>query len=234
MTAADFRSKKVSGFRPVVLGGLGWLMGMGTAWDSFAEEGEPYVLIEEVLVTAQKREQNVNDVGLSVAVLSGSDIAELGLVEPLDLAAQVPNLNINNTIGNSIPNVSIRGLGLNDYAVNNNPAAGVYVDEVYLVSPAMLSFQLFDLERVEVLKGPQGTLYGRNTTAGAVNFVSRKPSEEFEGRLSAVYGNFDMVSVEGAAGGQSAWPRRATDCPPPPMRCRAPYAVLCGQLQHPH
>ena len=204
MAAENFWIKKVAGFKSVVLSGFGWLMGMGTAIDSFAQESEPYILIEEVLVTAQKREQNMSDVGLSVAVLSGSDIAELGLVEPLDLAAQVPNLNINNTIGNSIPNVSIRGLGLNDYAVNNNPAAGVYVDEVYLVSPAMLSFQLFDLERVEVLKGPQGTLYGRNTTAGAVNFVSRKPAEEFGGRLSAAYGNFDMVSLEGAAGGQLA------------------------------
>ena len=193
----------MAGSRAAVLGLFGGLVAIVPAWSS-ADEGEPYALIEEVLVTAQKREQNVNDVGLSIAVLSGQDIAELGLSEPLDLAAQVPNLNINNTIGNSIPNVSIRGLGLNDYAVNNNPAAGVYVDEVYLVSPAMLSFQLFDLERVEVLKGPQGTLYGRNTTAGAINFVSRKPGEEFEAHLSATYGNFNMMSVEGAAGGQLA------------------------------
>ena len=169
---------------------------------SFAEDD--YVLLEEVIVTAQKREQNLNDVGIAVTVLTGSDIAELGLAEPMDLAAQTPNLNINNTIGNSIPNVSIRGVGLNDYAVNNNPAAGVYVDEVYLVSPAMLSFQLFDLERVEVLKGPQGTLYGRNTTAGAVNFVSNKPSDEFEGRLAASYGNYDSLTMEGAVGGELA------------------------------
>ena len=176
------------------------LVGLTMPAFAFAEEA----LIEEVVVTAQKREQKLEDISIAVTALTDSDIIQLGLAEPVDLAAQVPNLNINNTIGNSIPNVSIRGIGLNDYAVNNNPAAGVYVDEVYLVSPAMLSFQLFDLERVEVLKGPQGTLYGRNTTAGAVNFVSNKPSDEFEGRLAAAYGNFDSVMMEGAAGGELA------------------------------
>ena len=137
--------------------------------------------IEEIIVTAQKREQNLNDVSVAVTVFLGADIREQRLGQPIDLAAQTPNLNINETFGNSITNVSIRGLGLNDYAVNNNPAAGIYIDEVYLVSPAMLTFQLFDMERVEVLKGPQGTLYGRNTTAGAVKFISRKPTEEIEG-----------------------------------------------------
>ena len=160
--------------------------------------------IEEIIVTAQKREQNLNDVSVAVTVFSGADIREQRLGQPIDLAAQTPNLNINETFGNSITNVSIRGLGLNDYAVNNNPAAGIYIDEVYLVSPAMLGFQLFDMERVEVLKGPQGTLYGRNTTAGAVRFISRKPTEEFEGYLSADYGRYDHFILEGAIGGQVA------------------------------
>lgn len=162
------------------------------------------VQIEEIVVTAQKREQSLNDVGIAVTAFTGADLKELGLSEPLDLAAQTPNLNINNTFGNSIPNVSIRGLGLNDYAVNNNPAAGVYVDEVYLVSPAMLTFQLYDVERVEVLKGPQGTLYGRNTTAGAVNFVSNKPTEEFTGSVSLDFGNFDLIAVDGVVSGKIA------------------------------
>ncbi|MGB1141974.1 MAG: TonB-dependent receptor, partial [Halioglobus sp.] len=87
------------------------------------------------------------------------------------------------------------------YATNNNPAAGVYVDEVYLVSPAMLSFQMLDLARVEVLKGPQGTLYGRNTTAGAVNFIANKPTEEFEAGLSLDYGRFDLLGARGYISG---------------------------------
>ena len=160
--------------------------------------------IEEIIVTAQKREQNLNDVGVAVTVFSGADIRAQRLGQPIDLAAQTPNLNINETFGNTVTNVSIRGLGLNDYAVNNNPAAGIYIDEVYLVSPAMLGFQLFDMERVEVLKGPQGTLYGRNTTAGAIKFISKKPTEEFEGYLSADYGRYDHFVLEGALGGRIA------------------------------
>ena len=172
----------------------------------FAQEDQETVSLEleEIIVTAQKRQQSLNDVGIAVTAFSGDTIRELGLSQPVDIAAQTPNLNINNTFQNSFPNVSIRGLGLNDYAVNNNPAAGIYVDEVYLVSPAMLSFQLYDLERVEVLKGPQGTLYGRNTTAGTVNFVSKKPTELSEGLLSLELGNFDRVGLEGAVSGKVA------------------------------
>ena len=158
--------------------------------------------LEEIVVTAQKREQNLNDVGIAVTAFTGNDARSLGFGEPLDVAAQTPNLNINDTFGRGIANVSIRGVGLNDYAVNNNPAAGIYIDEVYLVSPAMLSFQLFDLERIEVLRGPQGTLYGKNTTAGTVKFVSAKPTEETTGYLSVNYGRFDRVALEGAVGGQ--------------------------------
>lgn len=157
--------------------------------------------IEEVIVTAQKREQSLSDVGISVTAFSAEDLSAFGWNAPGDLANQTPNMNVNQVFGNSVPNVSIRGIGLNDYAVNNNPAVGVYLDEVYLVSPVMLSFQLFDLERVEVLKGPQGTLYGRNTTAGAVNFVSRRPGEEANGYLDIDYGSFERMRMQGAVGG---------------------------------
>lgn len=199
-TRDPFGSAESAGFP--LLAVLLWLPWMG-APPAYAESAaqEPAIVIEEIVVTAQKREQNLSDLGIAVTAFAGADIAELGLNQPLDLAAQTPNLNINNTIANSIPNISIRGLGLNDYAVNNNPAAGMYIDEIYLVSPAMLSFQLFDLERVEVLKGPQGTLYGRNTTAGTVNFVSRKPGEQFQGRFAGAYGNFNRFTAEFAAGG---------------------------------
>jgi iron complex outermembrane receptor protein len=157
--------------------------------------------LEEVVVTAQKREQNFNDVGLTVNVVGGDDLAERGIVQLSALASQMPNVQIKNVMGNAIPNVTIRGVGLNDYAANNNPAAGIYLDDVYLVSPAMLSFGLFDLERVEVLKGPQGTLFGRNTTAGTVNFISRKPGDEVDGYLSLNGGNYEHYEVEAAIGG---------------------------------
>ena len=153
--------------------------------------------LEEIVVTAQKREQSLNDVGIAVTAFTGDDVRRLGFTEPLDLAAQTPNVNINDTFGRGITNVSIRGIGLNDYAVNNNPAAGIYVDEIYLVSPAM-----FDLERVEVARGPQGTLWGKNTTAGTVRFVSRKPTATPEAYLKADYGRYDYLSLEGAVGGR--------------------------------
>ncbi len=186
----------------------GWVMACALtgATPGLAEDSAPAeeAVIDEIVVTALKREQPLVDVGVSVTAFTGLDLEELGLAEPADLAAQTPNLNANVVFGNSIPNISIRGIGLNDYAVNNNAAVGVYADEVYLVSPAMLSFQLFDLERVEVLKGPQGTLYGRNTTAGAINFVSRRPEEEFDGYFEVGYGNLDRTQIGGAVSGRIA------------------------------
>ena len=98
------------------------------AWATNLTAQDAALQIEEIIVTAQKREQNLNDVSVAVTVFTGDDIREQRLGQPVDLAAQTPNLNINETFGNSITNVSIRGLGLNDYAVNNNPAAGIYID----------------------------------------------------------------------------------------------------------
>ena len=160
--------------------------------------------LEEIVVTAQKRAENFNDVGIAVSVLSAADIAAAGMNQFNDIASQTPNVQIKNTLANSIPTITIRGIGLNDYAVNNNPAAGIYVDNVYLVSPAMLSFSLFDLERIEVLKGPQGDLYGRNTTAGAVNFMSRKPSDVTDVEAETGYGNYQNWHFTGAVGGEIA------------------------------
>lgn len=167
-----------------------------------AQDGADGLALEEVIVTAQKREQSFTDVSVAVTVFDDAAIQELRMLKPEDVASQTPNLKINDTLANSIPNVVIRGVGLNDYAVNNNPAAGIYIDEVYLVSPAMLTFQLFDLERIEVLKGPQGTLYGRNTTAGTVNFISRKPQDEFDAYSIFEVGNYDSYRAEAAIGGQ--------------------------------
>src|ERR1700722_9894483 len=120
---------------------LPWL----SPW-AFADSSD--TKLEEIVVTAQKREQSFNVVGIAVSVLSSADIADAGIKTLVDVASQTPNLQMKNVLGNSITNVSIRGIGLNDYAVNNNPAAGIYVDNVYLVSPAMLTFGLFDIDRI--------------------------------------------------------------------------------------
>lgn len=157
--------------------------------------------IEEIVVTAQKREQSLQDVGITVTAFSAEQLKEMNLSQPIELSAQTPGVEIKNTFGSSNPAITIRGIGLNDYHTNNNPSAAAHVDEVYLGSSAYLSFQMFDLERVEVLKGPQGTLYGRNSTAGTVNFISRKPSQEFEAYVDVGYGNYNTFELDSAVGG---------------------------------
>jgi len=125
----------------------------------------------------------------------------LGWEQPRDLAAQTPGLVINNTMGDSQPAVMIRGVGINDFNTNTNPGVGVYVDEVVKPLPAMLGFSLFDMDRVEVLKGPQGTLYGQNTTGGAVAFHTKRPTDELDGYVSGDFGNYERGSLEAGIGG---------------------------------
>lgn len=157
--------------------------------------------IEEIVVTAQKRAQNMQDIGIAVTAFSGDDIRDLGLGNPKDLAAQTPGMDIKTSVGNQNPIITIRGVGLNDVNANNNPSAAVHVDEVYLSSAAYLGFQLFDIERVEVLKGPQGTLYGRNTTAGAVNFITAKPTDAFTAGVTTTLANYETFETEGYVSG---------------------------------
>lgn len=165
------------------------------------QSGDEAIRLEEVVVTARKREQSLQDVGLSVTAFSSEEIKRLKLTTSVEVAAHTPNLNINQAFANSVPQVFIRGVGLKDPNANANGAVGIYVDDVNLVSPMALTFQLYDIDRVEVLKGPQGTLYGRNTTGGAVKFISTKPTEEFEGYLRAGIGNYDSLQFEGAVSG---------------------------------
>ena len=157
--------------------------------------------LDEVVVTAQKREQSLNDIGIAVTAFSGDDIQQLGLAQPIDLAGQTPGLSIGNALGSSNPAVTVRGVGINDFNTNTNPGVAMYVDEIYQPIPAALSFGMFDIERVEVLKGPQGTLYGRNATGGAIGFVTKKPTDELDGFVTVDYGNYDYKNIEAAIGG---------------------------------
>ncbi|MEX1147910.1 MAG: TonB-dependent receptor, partial [Sphingomonadales bacterium] len=135
---------------------------------------------------------------------TGNQLREMRVERPMDISAMTPGLFATGSRGESNPIFTIRGIGLNDVFSNNNPTVGVYVDEVVQPFTPMLGFQMFDLERVEVLKGPQGTLYGRNTTGGAINFVTRKPSDEFDAYGSLTYGRFGRFELEGAVGGPVA------------------------------
>jgi len=156
----------------------------------------------EIIVTAQRREQNLQDVPVAVTALTGSKIADLGIKSSSDIATVVPNLEIGLPGGEgNQPLIYIRGVGLADTNSNNSGPNGVYVDEVYISSPGAQTFQLFDLDRVEVLKGPQGTLYGRNATGGAINFITAKPGKDFEAQASLSYASFNTVRGEAAIGG---------------------------------
>ncbi len=158
-------------------------------------------VLEEITVTAQKREQSITDVSISMNAFSSEDMRIFRVEDPTDIAQLVSNMDIKGTLGGVNPAITVRGVGLNDFNANNNPSVGVYVDEVFLASPAMLTARMFDVERVEVLKGPQGTLYGRNATGGAVNIVNRKPSQESDGYVTVGIGDYDQSQLEGAIGG---------------------------------
>ncbi|WP_198045974.1 TonB-dependent receptor [Novosphingobium aquimarinum] len=155
----------------------------------------------EIVVTAQRRAETVQDVAISINAFSGKQIAELGVKTAADLGALAPGVSVNEVQGGLNPVISIRGLSLNDTFGNNNPTVGVYIDDVIQPFTPMLAGQIFDVQRVEVLKGPQGTLYGRNTTGGAVNFISAPPTFEPEGYARASYARFDRAEIEGAIGG---------------------------------
>lgn len=156
--------------------------------------------LEEIIVTAQKRAQNINDVGIAISAFDAATIRDLAFSQPLDVANQTTNFAVN-TLVTSIPNFTIRGVGVNDYAINQATSVGSYVDQVFIASPAMMLFQMFDTERIEVLKGPQGTLYGRNTTGGAVLFISKAPTDDFESSVDLEVGNYGYYMVEGAISG---------------------------------
>ena len=158
--------------------------------------------LEEIIVTAQKREQSMQDVGIAVTAFGDKQIRELGFTDSTDIVAMTPGLIYTTpNAESSVINFFLRGVGLNDFAdANENPVA-VYVDDVYRPASGGLSFQLFDLQRVEVLRGPQGTLFGRNTTGGLVHFISKRPTDELDGYVDLTYGSYNQIKAEAAFGG---------------------------------
>lgn len=164
---------------------------------------ERQVAVAEIVVTAQKRVENVQDVPESVSTLSGEDLEVIttGAPDVRTLSGRVPSLVMESSFGRAFPRFYIRGLGNPDFDLNASQPVSMVVDEVVLENPIVKGMPLFDLDRVEVLRGPQGTLFGRNTPAGVVKFETRKPTQEFDAFARVSYGTFDTVNVEGAVGG---------------------------------
>jgi iron complex outermembrane receptor protein len=154
--------------------------------------------LEEVVVTAQKRAESLQSVPVSVTALTGEQLGALKLSDTSAIAQTVPNLQVNGIVGESTPVFSLRGVSMFDYSFNQSSPVAAYLDEVYKGNFAIFGVELYDVERVEVLRGPQGTLYGKNTTGGAINFITRKPTFDTNGYIKAGFGNYNRQEVEGA------------------------------------
>lgn len=151
----------------------------------------------EIIVTAQRRSESINDVPLAVQAISQNAMTDLRIDDVRELASVVPALNVAPAYS-GVPIFSLRGIGFNTVNITATSTVGIYQDELAYPYPSMAGGPIFDLERVEVLKGPQGTLYGRNTTAGLIDFITAKPSlNETSGRIQGEFGNYDTYNLEG-------------------------------------
>lgn len=157
----------------------------------------------DIVVTAQRRAQTASSVGLAITAISGEALAEKGINSAEDLWRAVPGLVVKDA-GFGVPNYTLRGVGFENYFVNSSSTVGLYANEIAIPYPAMSRGAFFDLERVEVLKGPQGDLYGRNTTAGQINFIDRKPTHELTAGGQFEFGRFNEVNAQAYVGGPLA------------------------------
>jgi len=157
--------------------------------------------LEEVVVTAQKREQSANDIGIAINTFTGDQIRELGILSADEIAMYTPGVTVNETAATGVPLYTIRGVGFQDYSTAASSTVGLYFDDVAMPYTVMTRGLLFDTNRVEILKGPQGDLYGRNTTAGQINFISNAPTDEFEAGITGSYGSYSAFNAEGYVSG---------------------------------
>lgn len=193
---------KLSAFkkRPISMGVLAMTAGLFTLPPVLAQESDNVSsLMEEVTVTARKREEGLQDTPIAVSAFSGDSLAARGIQKVDDIANITPNMtfdniNTNGGGGNSAA-IFLRGVGQRDFIPSADPGVGLYVDGVYFARSVGSVLDLIDVERVEVLRGPQGTLFGRNTTGGAVSIHTVKPHEDFEGKVRIRVGTDDRLDV---------------------------------------
>jgi iron complex outermembrane recepter protein len=176
------------------------LLGISALQPARADEA---AALEEVTVTAQRRTERLQDVPVAVTAISGSELIDRGVRQAADIADAVPNLLLNLPYGpEAQPTFTLRGVTTQDFSENQSSPIAMYVDEVYKPVGALQSLQIYDLDRVEVLRGPQGTLYGKNATGGAVNFYSRNPSlTDYDGYAILTGGNYSLFATQAAVGG---------------------------------
>ncbi len=178
---------------PLLAGALGLSLGVNA-------QDTGTLILEEITVTAQKREQTLEEVPAAVSAISGEAVNDyLGAAEDIRaLAARVPGLNIETSNGRTQPRFYLRGLGNIDFDVNANQPVAMIFDEISLENNTVRSLPLYDIQRIEVLKGPQGSLFGRNTNAGAIKIDSVKPTDDRNGYVRLGFGSRDTIQLEGA------------------------------------
>ena len=183
-----------------IAGAVAAALAVGTPLPVHAQQAGASSGIEEIVVTAQRREENLQDVGIAVTALGGELLTNLNINTATDITRAVPSLKMNAYSSSQVV-FNIRGVSQNDYGDQQEPPVAVYQDDSYASSINVASFPVFDLARVEVLRGPQGTLFGRNATGGAIQFVSNRPTRDFEGYATATVGSYSQFIVEGALSG---------------------------------
>jgi len=168
-----------------------------------AQAANSPVVIGEIIVTAQKRSESINKVGMTITAATGDTLAQRGITTNADLTKLVPGLHYTPSPYQQ-PVYVLRGVGLYDSGLASSPAVSVYVDQLPLTSPIMSEVPPLDLERVEILNGPQGTLFGQNSTGGAINFITAKPQSEFGAGGTVSYERFNKASINGFVTGPLA------------------------------
>jgi iron complex outermembrane receptor protein len=168
---------------------------------AFGAEPAPTDALEEVVVTAQKQSQNIQSVPISIIAISGAALEKSGVTTVDDLQRMAPGLTISDVGSGFVSYTYIRGGGTNQIDAGSDPSVAYFIDDVYIGGSAGLQFDLFDIDHVEVLKGPQGTLFGRNAASGAINITTTPPSSTFGGWLDAEAGNYHEVSAKGGVTG---------------------------------
>jgi iron complex outermembrane receptor protein len=166
-----------------------------------AEDATDSTSLQQVLVTAERRSESAQDIGVAITALSSEEIQTLRIQQPLDLSTISPSLSTMNSQTDITPLFLLRGIGLDDFNNNNSSGVGTYLDGVFASFPGFLTGALYDVDRVEILKGPQGTLYGKNTAGGAINIISKGPTDTPEGYVDVDFSRWDTLDLTAAIGG---------------------------------
>ena len=178
----------------------GWTSGL-----AFAQSDQADFVLEEIVVSARKRSESLQDTPISITAFSGAELQARGIDRMDDIANYTPNLTFQNSPGHSGSSsaaaVYIRGIGQQDFVPTVDPGVGIYLDGVYVARSLGAVFDVVDVERIEVLRGPQGTLFGRNTTGGAINIITRAPTDKFEGNVNVRFGTDSRQDIRFLASG---------------------------------